>query len=133
MPFQARSHVDTKVDEQTRIFFYIQTFLLPEDEVTEEFQSFFLGHRSINQKVICLKTIDSLLIVLSICIDISNKEHRWGKLVGLQDFVTDLLVKICEHYDNFIFILLTVSLILPIILWLKINGKSPTLVLFETS
>ena len=66
--------------------------------------------------MICLKTVDSLLIVLSICIDISNKEHSWGELVGLQDFVTDLSVKICEHYDNFIFILLTVSLILPIIL-----------------
>ena len=37
-------HVDTKVDEQTMLFFYIQAFLLPEDEVTENFKSFFISH-----------------------------------------------------------------------------------------
>ena len=37
-------HVDAKVDEQTMLFFYIQAFLLPEDEVTEDFESFFISH-----------------------------------------------------------------------------------------
>merc|ERR1711986_67169 len=37
-------HVDTKVDEQTMLFFYIQAFLLPEDEVTEVFILFLVSH-----------------------------------------------------------------------------------------
>ena len=39
-------HVSTKVDEQTMLFFYIQAFLLPEDEVTEVFILFFISHPS---------------------------------------------------------------------------------------
>ena len=37
-------HVYTKVDEQTMLFFYIQAFLLPEDEVTEVFILFLVSH-----------------------------------------------------------------------------------------
>ena len=37
-------HVDTKVDEQTVLFFYIKAFLLPEDEVTEEIVLFLISH-----------------------------------------------------------------------------------------
>ena len=37
-------HVDTKVDEQTMLFFYIQALLLPEDEVTKEMIYFFISH-----------------------------------------------------------------------------------------
>ena len=39
-----KPHVDTKVDEQTMLFFYVQTFLLPKDEVTEEFILLFISH-----------------------------------------------------------------------------------------
>ena len=37
-------HVDTEVDKQTILFFYVQSFLLPEDEVTEEFIFFLISH-----------------------------------------------------------------------------------------
>ena len=37
-------HVDAKVDKQTMLFFYIKAFLLPLNEVTEEFKSFFISH-----------------------------------------------------------------------------------------
>ena len=37
-------HVYTKADIQTVLFFNIQTFMLPEDKVTEEFKSFFISH-----------------------------------------------------------------------------------------
>ena len=37
-------HVDTKVDQQTMLFFYIQALLLPQDEITEEFHPFFASH-----------------------------------------------------------------------------------------
>ena len=36
-------HVDTKVDEQTMLFFYIQAFF-PEDEVTKKFILFVVIH-----------------------------------------------------------------------------------------
>ena len=37
-------HVDTKVDEQTMLFFYIQAFFLPEDEVTKEMICLLISH-----------------------------------------------------------------------------------------
>ena len=39
-----KHHVCPKVDDQTMIFIYIQAFLLPEDEVTEEFILFIVSH-----------------------------------------------------------------------------------------
>ena len=39
-----KNHVDTEVDEQTMIFMNIQAFLLPKDEVTEEFILFVVSH-----------------------------------------------------------------------------------------
>ena len=41
---ELKLHVDTKVDEQTMLFFYIQAFLLPEDNVTEVLKSFSIRH-----------------------------------------------------------------------------------------
>ena len=37
-------HIRPEVDDQTMMFIYIQAFLLPEDEVTEEFILFIVTH-----------------------------------------------------------------------------------------
>ena len=54
-------HFNTKVNEQTMLFFYIQAFLLPEDKVTEVFFLFFVG-QSFNSVYISVRQPDDVCL-----------------------------------------------------------------------
>ena len=84
-------HVDTEVDEQTMLFFYIQAFLLPEDEVAEELKYFFIRHPFQYSKKIKWEIISALAQL-----DLLSKSH--GLFITF-DVYTTQPVETYTHYS----------------------------------